>query len=417
MKFSIANLGRIQDATLDIKPLTVFLGKNGTHKTWALHCLHGLLSDRADMNAVRPRIGDGEQAALREITERAVAGLSDGRERHAFPRGQVLNAFGTEVTFVIEHMIASFVGVHVAGRATLVQPTADLRSEGLLTVTRSGRLGTDLEIGTDEESIVPAGVPSDPVELSTFLSYWIAGIATRRRARVYVLPAERLGFPFAKESGDRLARRWSTLSFSQLMVQRSAGTVADAFERAVGVAVTFEDGKEPAFFEAGAPLNYAASASLLKANVGIAAFLAAARPGDTLLIDEPEMNAHPASQVKLAELFAWMIRQGYRLVLATHSPYLVDHLCTLLEFGSLGEKRAAAVELAKARRIEAPPVDAYLLPEEVAAYEFGTDGVVRDVFNRKTHRIDWATFTKVSENEGMLFDTLLDVEFGGDRDE
>ncbi|KAK4045099.1 hypothetical protein OUZ56_032507 [Daphnia magna] len=201
VKFSIANLGRIQDAPLDIKPLTVFLGKNGTHKTWALNCLHGLLSDRADMNAVRPRIGDGQQAALREITERAVAGLSDGRERHAFPRGQVLNAFGTEVTFVIEHMIASFVGVHVAGRATLVQPTADLRSEGLLTVTRSGRLGTDLEIGTDEESIVLAGVPSDPIELSTFLSYWVAGIATRRRARVYVLPAERLGFPSRRRAG------------------------------------------------------------------------------------------------------------------------------------------------------------------------------------------------------------------------
>ena len=36
---------------------------------------------------------------------------------------------------------------------------------------------------------------------------------------------------------------------------------------------------------------------------------------------------------------------------------------------------------------------------------------------RRGHRIDWATFTKVSENEGMLFDTLLDVEFGRDRDE
>ena len=34
MKLTVHNLGRIKDAELDIKPLTVFSGHNGTSKTW-----------------------------------------------------------------------------------------------------------------------------------------------------------------------------------------------------------------------------------------------------------------------------------------------------------------------------------------------------------------------------------------------
>jgi hypothetical protein len=57
-----------------------------------------------------------------------------------------------------------------------------------------------------------------------------------------------------------------------------------------------------------------------------------------------------------------------------------------------------------------PPVDTYLYSDEVAAYEFGADGAIRDVFNRATGRIGWKTFTTVSDNEGRFFDTLLDID-------
>lgn len=39
MKIKIANLGVIEKAEIDLKPLTVFIGRNGTGKTWAAYTL------------------------------------------------------------------------------------------------------------------------------------------------------------------------------------------------------------------------------------------------------------------------------------------------------------------------------------------------------------------------------------------
>ena len=50
-----------------------------------------------------------------------------------------------------------------------------------------------------------------------------------------------------------------------------------------------------------------------------------AKAGDFLVIDEPEMNLHPESQVKLLEALAILVNLGVRVLLTTHSPYLIPH--------------------------------------------------------------------------------------------
>ncbi|MGD9647574.1 MAG: hypothetical protein AB7U73_17800, partial [Pirellulales bacterium] len=45
MKLKVSNLGRIKSAELEIKPFTVFIGKNNTNKTWTAYALYGLLRD------------------------------------------------------------------------------------------------------------------------------------------------------------------------------------------------------------------------------------------------------------------------------------------------------------------------------------------------------------------------------------
>ena len=42
MKISISHLGAIDKATIDLKPLTVFIGENGTGKTWAAYTLSAI---------------------------------------------------------------------------------------------------------------------------------------------------------------------------------------------------------------------------------------------------------------------------------------------------------------------------------------------------------------------------------------
>jgi energy-coupling factor transporter ATP-binding protein EcfA2 len=54
-----------------------------------------------------------------------------------------------------------------------------------------------------------------------------------------------------------------------------------------------------------------------------------ARPGELLIIDEPEMNLHPEAQVKIIEFLAILVNAGLHVLITTHSPYMVDHLLNL----------------------------------------------------------------------------------------
>lgn len=56
----------------------------------------------------------------------------------------------------------------------------------------------------------------------------------------------------------------------------------------------------------------------------------AAKPGDLLMIDEPELNLHPENQCRMARLFARLVNLGIRVFVTTHSDYIVKELNTLI---------------------------------------------------------------------------------------
>lgn len=55
-----------------------------------------------------------------------------------------------------------------------------------------------------------------------------------------------------------------------------------------------------------------------------------AKPGDLLMIDEPELNLHPENQCRMARLFARLVNLGIRIFVTTHSDYIVKELNTLI---------------------------------------------------------------------------------------
>ena len=55
-----------------------------------------------------------------------------------------------------------------------------------------------------------------------------------------------------------------------------------------------------------------------------------AKPGDLLMIDEPELNLHPENQCRMARLFARLVNLGIRVFATTHSDYIVKELNTLI---------------------------------------------------------------------------------------
>jgi hypothetical protein len=130
---------------------------------------------------------------------------------------------------------------------------------------------------------------------------------------------------------------------------------------------------------------------------GLQFFLETAEHGDLLIIDEPELSAHPEAQVKLVELFALMIRAGIQIVLVTHSPYIVDHIINLLKLARLDAAGRASV----ADDLALKNPDAYLEANEVAVWHFGTDGQVKSKYFEDKGTIDWSTFADVSNRQSI----------------
>lgn len=60
--------------------------------------------------------------------------------------------------------------------------------------------------------------------------------------------------------------------------------------------------------------------------------------GDTLIIEEPEAHLHPAAQTQMAATLARMVRAGIRVVVTTHSDWLLKEIGNLMREGALGEQ-------------------------------------------------------------------------------
>ena len=89
------------------------------------------------------------------------------------------------------------------------------------------------------------------------------------------------------------------------------------------------------------------------------------RPGDTLIIEEPEAHLHPGAQTEIAATLARLVRAGVRVVVTTHSDWLLKEIGNLIREGVLKEKG----ELRK--NPDGP--ERWLLPDEVGAWHFHTE--------------------------------------------
>ena len=92
--------------------------------------------------------------------------------------------------------------------------------------------------------------------------------------------------------------------------------------------------------------------------------------GDLLIIDEPEAHLHPEAQQQMAAALAFMVRSGLRVLITTHSHYMVEQLGNFVAVSTLDEDvRKRALKLKGALGDE----DIYLDETEVAVYDFATD--------------------------------------------
>lgn len=73
------------------------------------------------------------------------------------------------------------------------------------------------------------------------------------------------------------------------------------------------------------------TSSIVKAMASLIVYLKyLANPGDLLIVDEPEMNLHPDNQIILTRIFAELVNKGLKIVLSTHSDYIIREFNNLI---------------------------------------------------------------------------------------
>ena len=88
-------------------------------------------------------------------------------------------------------------------------------------------------------------------------------------------------------------------------------------------------------------------------------------PGDTLIIEEPEAHLHPGAQADIAVILARLVRAGVRVIITTHSDWLLEEIGNLTLEGLIEEQTNGPAS--------------WLLPEEVGAWHFQKDKPVKEI--------------------------------------
>jgi AAA ATPase domain len=459
VNFRIANLGRIQSADFDLKPLTVFVGKNNTNKTWTAYALYGILRSmtwfmRSGFSTAEQVLPSCEQldSAVEGIARRTAKVLAD-RAQPAEQDGQ--QSFTLEVTREDVLKDANINGSPILismtpeslAKVLAVDPAVVAASEAELACDaeffRANGKVKSLKFVSSKQTVAISGTSPTgqqwPVATFSSLSerltedYIYDQINVCVRWLAFAVFGDALGFPAERkaiaalltflEPVQREAKLRAVLNLPSidfikyLLAARQPSQTTSTFSKVIGLLeqkvmngrVDFEGPPEARVFnyksDDGPHIQIHAVASLVRALAGFDIYLRHHSHG-IIVIDEPEMNAHPEAQLKLVEILAMLANKGLRIILTTHSPYFLDHLNNLVEGGSLDDAGKTLI----ANRTKLGDRDAFISADDVAAYLFREDGTVKSILEAGT--IDVDSFASESDYVNNFYSEIRSAKTG-----
>ena len=115
----------------------------------------------------------------------------------------------------------------------------------------------------------------------------------------------------------------------------------------------------------------------------------------SIFVEEPEIHLHPAAQVAMLEVLAYLVKNGFRVVVTTHSLDLIYALNNLIQASSLGERVVEG----------APPPEIRLSSNDVAVYNFVPDRPPQSIVDRSGF-IDEGVLGEVAEELTASMNTI-----------
>ena len=428
VKISVRNFGPITAADLDLRPLTVFVGPSNTGKTYLsvlIYALHRVFPN-FPQSPLSPYllsiVVDSLNRKLLEkiITKDQTVKISDlpSRARKKVQRALTdLDFFKTELKtelercFDLESVSALMRIFHTQPNEMTISMEHSKKNQDLwnLDMKVSGSEMT-LEGQVNEEMAISLKnwLPStrSVSELDTLLTYQVLrfahrGLAHRRSiGKPYYLPAARSGIMQShRVIASSLVTRSTRAGLEALEVPTLSGVVADFMEKLILYEESAgpDDGIRPLadvlesdvlagqIITKPSPTGYpeflyrpqdmeeeirlTRSSSMVSELAPFVLFLRGViSPGDTLIIEEPEAHLHPAAQTQMAATLARLVRAGVKVLVTTHSDFMLQEIGNLMRVGMLKEKGALKKE-----------TNDWLLPEEVGTWHFQKDQPVKEI--------------------------------------
>ncbi len=131
------------------------------------------------------------------------------------------------------------------------------------------------------------------------------------------------------------------------------------------------------------------------------------KPNSLFIIEEPELNLYPISQKLLVNFLSESILQhSNRLILTTHSPYILTSFANLVEAHNVSV--LCPESISEIEKII--PKEQQINFENVAAY-YIDDGISKDILNYDEKTIDANAIDDVSEIIMKEFDEILKIKY------
>jgi len=373
MKIQVKNLGALIQAEFELGDLTIICGNNNTGKTYATYALFGFLSFWREIFRIPVPQANMEQLLHDGVTSldiRTVVNNADKIIRQgceAFKK-QLPMVFASaekhfeasEFLVTLEktdiHPTAAFERTMGAAKAQLfnVSKKQDDPMVLISLIVEKDKLKLPREI--IDRAISDA--LKDIVFGHLFPSPFIAS-AERTGAAIFrkelnlsrnrlleemskmdknVDPFELLfkvyeDYALPVKTNVEFTRRLEEVSKKESFICKNRPDLLEDFNNIIGGVYTVTKNDELYYVPKGKriKLTMDESSSAVRSLLDIGFYLRhVAKPGDLLMVDEPELNLHPENQRRVARLFARIVNLGVKVFITTHSDYIIKELNTLI---------------------------------------------------------------------------------------
>ena len=405
---AVENFGPIEKANIDLRPLTVFVGESNTGKTYLAALIY----------ALHPAF---EGSAKWLYTENE----SDLKFAQRFSR-ELKKCFNLKSVSELKR--------------TRSDPGDELRVT--LRVYENGALPLQIDWKYDSRHTGSLSennkVSEEKLEIKESDRLWNNG--TQKTPAVHYLPAARRGIMYLYEAFDNLhvadksdigSHSYSTFSgwISDFLKQIiNYNKHYNSSERIIEIAKSLETEVLRGQIEVNRPagagfpevlyrpqnaeqtLRMSQSSSMVSELAPLVLYLRGiVNPGDTLIIEEPESHLHPRAQTQIAITLARLVRAGVRVIITTHSDWLLEQIGNLVREG----------EVMKLENNQSEPTT-WLTMEEVGAWWFQTDKPVEEIKFDRIEGIEPLDYGKVAEklyNRSVDLRTSLREKMGDNTSE